>query len=53
MADVVLNFSDLRDRIRICVPPEDFDPSKIYEKLGNKGIVKLLRSSHKLNPMDY
>lgn len=48
-----LNFSDLRDRIRICVPPEDFDPSKIYEKLGNKGIVKLLRSSHKLNPMDY
>jgi hypothetical protein len=28
-----LNFGDLTDRIRICVPSEDYDPSKIFEKL--------------------
>lgn len=44
-----LNFGDLRGRIRIVKPPEDYDPSKIFEKLGNKGIVKLLRSAKELS----
>jgi hypothetical protein len=48
-----LSFGDLLGRIRICVPPEDFDPSKIFERLGNKGIIKLLKSSYKLGPMDF
>lgn len=47
-----LNFGDLNGRIRVVVPPEDYDPSKIFEKLGNKGIVKLLKSAHKLNYID-
>ena len=48
-----LSFGDLMGRIRICVPPEDYDPSKIFEKLGNKGIIKLLKSAYKLGPMDF
>ena len=48
-----LSFGDLLGRIRICVPPEDYDPSKIFERLGNKGIIKLLKSSYKLGPMDF
>jgi len=43
-----LNFGNLRDRIRICQPNEDEDPSKIFEKYGNKGIIALLRTAHKL-----
>lgn len=41
-----LNFGDLRDRIKIVRPPEGYDPSKIFEKLGNKGIIKLLRCAY-------
>lgn len=40
-----LNFGDLRNRIKIVKCPEDYDPSKIHEKLGAKGIVKLLMSA--------
>lgn len=40
-----LNFGDLRNRIKIVRCPEGYDPSKIYEKLGAKGIVKLLMSA--------
>jgi hypothetical protein len=47
-----LNFGELLGRIRIVRPPDEYDPSKIFERLGNKGIVKLLRSAHKLNPND-
>jgi hypothetical protein len=38
-----LNFGDLRNRIRICVPPLDYDPSKIHELRGKKGILALLK----------
>jgi hypothetical protein len=48
-----LNFGLLSGRIRICVPPEDYDPSKIFEKLGSRGIVNLLRSSRKLRSEEY
>jgi DNA primase len=40
-----LNSGDLYNRIKLCTPPYGYDPSKIFEKLGNNGIVKLLKSS--------
>ena len=43
-----LNFGNLRDRIRIVRPPEGYDPSKLFEKFGNKGIIALLKSAYKL-----
>jgi hypothetical protein len=43
-----LNFGNLRDRIRIVKPPEGYDPSKLFEKFGNKGIVALLKTAYKL-----
>lgn len=47
-----LNFGDLRGRIKICKPPEGYDPSKIYEILGKRGIYRVLRSSYKLKEWD-
>jgi hypothetical protein len=38
-----LNFGNLAGRIKLCLPPEGFDPSLINEKLGKNGIIKLLR----------
>jgi hypothetical protein len=43
-----LNFCDLTDRVMICVPPTGYDPSKIHENFGKKGIINLLKSSRKL-----
>ena len=43
-----LNFGNLRDRIRLVKPPEGYDPSKIFEQLSHKGIVKLLMGAYKL-----
>jgi len=43
-----LNTADLRNRVKICVPPEGHDPSSVFQYLGPNGIVKLLRSSHQL-----
>ena len=43
-----LNFGNLRDRIRLVKPPEGYDPSKIFEQLGHRGIVKLLMGAYKL-----
>lgn len=48
-----LNFGKLYGRIRICKVPEGYDPSKIYEKLGRKGIVKLMKSADKLSELEY
>ena len=42
-----LNFGDLRGRIKICFPPSGYDPSLIFQKLGNKGIINLLKYSRK------
>ena len=44
-----LNFGNLRGRIKIVRCPEGYDPSKIYEKLGPKGIIKLLKSARHLS----
>jgi hypothetical protein len=43
-----LNFGPLYNRIKICVPPNDHDPSSFYEKYGYKGIFHLLKSSYKI-----
>lgn len=43
-----LNFGNLRDRIRLVKPPEGYDPSKIFEQLSHRGIVKLLMGGYKL-----
>lgn len=40
-----LNFGKLFGRIRVCHPPEGYDPSKIHEKWGKKGILRLLMRS--------
>ena len=40
-----LNVGALYGRIKKCVPPTDTDPSKIFEREGNKGIINLLRTS--------
>jgi DNA primase len=44
-----LDFGNLTGRIRIVKCPRDYDPSLIYQKLGNKGIIKLLQGARKLN----
>lgn len=41
-----LNFGNLRGRIKIIRPQIGFDPSKIFEKDGPKGITKLLRTAY-------
>ena len=47
-----LNFGNLRGRIKLVKPPNGYDPSKIYEKLGNKGIIELLKNSFRLEEHD-
>jgi DNA primase len=42
-----LNVGVLKDRIRVCTPPADYDPSKIYEKKGSRGIRLLLQNRTK------
>lgn len=44
-----LNFGNLRGRIKICKLPDEYDPSKIYQSLGKKGIIKLLMNARHLN----
>ena len=44
-----LNFGNLRGNIKIVKCPNGYDPSKVFEKFGNKGIVKLLKSAYKLS----
>ena len=43
-----LNVGSLYDRVKLCTPPADTDPSLIFEREGNRGIIKLLRSSEKI-----
>tara|TARA_R110001592_G_scaffold138636_1_gene358074 strand:+ start:2016 stop:2972 length:957 start_codon:yes stop_codon:yes gene_type:complete len=43
-----LNVGKLYNRIKRCTPPSDTDPSLVFEREGNKGIIKLLRSSEKI-----
>ena len=43
-----LNTGDLKNRVKICVPPEGHDPSSVFQYLGSSGIIKLLRNSNQL-----
>jgi hypothetical protein len=43
-----LNFGRLTDRIRICTVTENYDPSKIYEKWGARGIARVLKTAKKM-----
>jgi DNA primase len=47
-----LNFGNLRDRIRLIRCPEDHDPSSINERLGPKGIIKLLMTARQLKDIE-
>jgi len=40
-----LNIGKLKNKIKLCTPPYNEDPSSIFQKQGNKGIIKLLRAS--------
>lgn len=48
-----LNFGRIRDKIRIIKSPKNYDPSKIFETFGSKGIVNLLKSAYKLKEGEY
>lgn len=43
-----LDFGELNGRIKICKPPYGHDSSSIHEKLGKRGIIKLLKNSRRL-----
>lgn len=43
-----LNSGNLSDKVKICVPPENLDPSKINEEFGKNGIISMLKKSRKL-----
>ncbi len=47
-----LNFGKLKGRIRIAIVSEIFDPSKIYEKFGPRGIITALKTAKKLENID-
>lgn len=42
-----LNVGNLRGRVRLDIPPQGYDPSKLFETLGSDGVVKLLRGAFK------
>lgn len=44
-----LNHGRLYDKIRIITTDLGKDPSEIYEKYGNRGIINALRSAKKVN----
>ena len=43
-----LNIGDLYNRVKMCTPPPNHDPSSIFEKWGSDGIVRLLKTSRRL-----
>jgi DNA primase len=43
-----INFGELRGKVKVVKCPEGYDPSKVFEKWGYKGVIQLLQSSYKL-----
>ena len=43
-----LNFDNLKNRIKLCIPPDGLDPSLVFEQHGKKGIIDFLRSNIKV-----
>lgn len=44
-----LNFGNLYGKLKIVRCPEGYDPSEVFQKWGNKGIVKLLMRARQLS----
>lgn len=44
----ILDVGDLKDKIKMCIPADGLDPSLIYQKYGNNGIITLLKSASKI-----
>ena len=44
-----LNFGNLMGKIKIIKTPEDYDPSKINEDFGPKGLIKILKTARFLS----
>lgn len=47
-----LDFGELSGKVKICKPPHGHDSSSIFQRLGKKGIVKLLKSARRLQPQE-
>lgn len=47
-----LNINHLYNRIKLCVPPYNEDPSSIFQKEGSKGIIKLLKTSSRVSEVN-
>jgi DNA primase len=47
-----LNTGKLYNKVRLCVPSLDYDPSKVFELFGYKGIFNLLRSAYHVKESD-
>ena len=43
-----LNVGRLYDKIKLCEPDYNVDPSLLFQKEGSKGIIKLLKTSRKI-----
>lgn len=43
-----LNFGKLTNRIKICHPPDGYDPARVHEKFSKSGIIKLLQRTRTL-----
>ena len=43
-----LNSSKLRNRVLIVDMPDGFDIADVYQKLGKKGVIKLLSTARKI-----
>lgn len=48
----LLNHGSMYNKIRVIETELGKDPSEIYEKYGNKGIISCLRMARKLNPQE-
>jgi hypothetical protein len=44
----MLDFAELKGKIKICVPANGYDPSLIYQHDGKNGVVQLLRTAHRI-----
>ena len=43
-----LNSSKLHNRVMVVKMPDGYDISDVYQKIGKKGVVKILRSAKKI-----
>lgn len=48
----LLYTTNLRDRLRVVIPPKGYDPSLFYQEFGAKEMVKLLCSAEKINEFE-